>query len=87
MRLAPWRAIGLGIALVVGGREAALAQGAPARAVLFDETIAETPGSVVTLGTATLRKGKPKSLLRVDVRLAVNALLGDCTRPWSTRFS
>ena len=71
MRLGAWRAIGLGIGLALAGREAALAQPAPARALLFDEAITESPGMVVTLGTATLRKGKAKALLRIDARLEV----------------
>jgi hypothetical protein len=75
MRHEGWRAVVLGIGLALAGREAALAQPAPARALLFNEEIDQTPGSVATLGTATLRKGKPNRILRVDVKLAVNPLV------------
>jgi hypothetical protein len=78
MRFERRHAVGLAIGLVLAGPGAALAQGErpPARAVLFDELIAETPGFVAALGTATLRKGKPKHLLRVDVRLVVTPFSG-----------
>jgi hypothetical protein len=78
MRFERWHAVGLAVGLVLAGPEAALAQGgrAPARAVLFDEPIAETPGFVAPLATVMLRKGKPNHLLRADVRLEVNPFSG-----------
>jgi hypothetical protein len=77
MRLDLWRAMALAMLILLADREAALAQSLPSRAVIVDSPISESPGMVVTLGTATLRKGKPKHLLRVDVRVQVTPVLGD----------
>jgi hypothetical protein len=78
MRLDRTFCMALAMLLFLMGHEVALAQDGtpPARAVLFDEPISETPAMVVSLGTATLRKGKPKHLLLVDVRLEVTSVLG-----------
>jgi hypothetical protein len=61
----------LGVWLALAGSFPVRAQPArpPARVVLFDAEIPATTGGVAVIGTATLRKGKARHLLRVDVRL------------------